>query len=132
MLNPTPALLRGRQRAEELMVDTCTIKHRTSETTDPDTGVVTPTYTTVYSGKCRLKLPTAVARPADVGQAQVFTQHPTLSLPATTTGVQIDDLVTMTASALMPALVGRQFHVRGLPGSTHMTAARFEVMETMG
>lgn len=132
MLNPTPALLRGRAAAEQLMVDTCTIQHKTGETTDPDTGVVTPSYATVYSGKCKLKLPTAVARPADVGQAQVFTQHPTLSLPAATTGVQIDDLVTITASALMPALVGRQFRVRGLPGSTHMTAARFEIMEKMG
>lgn len=124
--------LRGRTKAEALQVDTCTIKRRTGEVTDIDTGVVTPAYTVVYSGQCRLKLSVATARPADVGQAQVFMQHPILSLPATTTGVQVDDVVTITASALMPSLVGRVFHVRGLAGSSHMTAARFEVMEVMG
>lgn len=131
-MSASSATLRGRIKAEALQVDTCTIKRRTGETTDLDTGVVTPTYTTVYSGKCRLKLAVATARPEDVGQAQVFMQHPILSLPATTTGVQVDDVVTITASALMPSLVGRVFHVRGLAGSSHMTAARFEVMEVMG
>jgi hypothetical protein len=126
------ATLRGRVAAEKLQVDTCTIRRVASVSTDPETGVVTPTYTTVYSGQCRLKLSVATARPADVGQAQVFMQHPILSLPATTSGVQVDDVVTITASALMPALVGRVFHVRGLAGSSHMTAARFEVMEVMG
>lgn len=128
----TAAIQHGRIRAEALMVDTCSIKRVTSSSTDPDTGVVTPTYATVYTGKCRLKLASAVARPLTVGEAQVFLQHPTLSLPAATTGVQIDDIVTITASALLPSLVGRVFHVRGLPGASHMTAARFEIMEVMG
>lgn len=124
--------LRGRSKAEELQVDTCTITRRSGSTTDPETGDITPTYTTVYTGPCRLKLPTATARPLTVGEAQEFTQHPTLSLPALTTGVEIDDLVTITASALMPALVGRKFHVRGKPSQTHMTAARFELLEAVG
>lgn len=114
------------------MVDTCTITRVVSQTTDPDTGVVTPTYSTIYTGKCRLKLAVAVARPIKVGEAQEFTQHPILSLPATTTGVQIDDILTITASLLMPSLVNRVFHVRAIPGQSHMTAARFEVMEIMG
>jgi len=126
--------LRGRVAAEQLMVDTCQITRVNPATTtiDPDTGVITPAYTTVYSGKCRLKLPTATARPLAVGEAQVFTQHPILSLPALTTGVEIDDIVTITASALMPLLVGRVFHVRAKPGQTHETAARFEILEAAG
>jgi hypothetical protein len=124
--------LRGRVKAQELQEDTCTIQRRSGSTTDPETGVVTPTYTTVYTGSCRLKLPTAVARPLTVGEAQEYTQHPVLSLPAATTGVEIDDLVTITASALMPALVGRKFHVRGKPSDTQMTAARFGVVEVAG
>jgi hypothetical protein len=124
--------LRGRIAAEALMVDSCAITRRSGSTVDPETGVITPTYTTVYTGPCRLRLPTATARPLTVGEAQEFTQHPTLSLPALTTGVEIDDIVTITASALMPALVGRVFHVRGKPSQTHMTAGRFEVLETAG
>lgn len=132
MLHPAQAMIRGRLAAEALMVDTCTItRPTTTTTTNPDTGAVTRTTTTVYSGKCRMRLPSPVARPDVVGGAQEFLQHPVLSLPATTTGVQIDDLVTMTAS-LLPGLVGRVFHVRAQPGQTHETAARFEVMEAMG
>jgi hypothetical protein len=116
------------------MVDTCAIKRAdpVATTVDPETGDITPAYTTVYTGNCRLKLPTAVARPLTVGEAQEFLQHPILSLPATTTGVEINDIVTITASALMPQLVGRVFHVRARPGQSHMTAARFEIMEVAG
>jgi hypothetical protein len=124
--------LAGRRAAERLMVDTCAITRVTSTVTNPDTGQLTRTSIPVYTGKCRLKLPVAIGRPDDVGGAQEFTQHPILSLPATTTGVQIDDLVTITASALMPSLVGRVFHVRAQPGQSHMTAARFEILEAMG
>ena len=131
-MSATSATLRGRAAAEALQVDTCTITRIVSTTTDPDTGVVTPTYSTIYTGKCRLKLPVAVARPLKVGEAQEFTQHPILSLPALTTGVQVDDILTVTASLLMPSLVGRVFHIRAVPGQSHMTAARFEVMEIMG
>lgn len=113
------------------MVDTCTITRTATSVVDPDTGVITGTTTTVYTGKCRLKLPVAVARPLTVGEAQEFLQHPILSLPATTTGVQINDLLTITASLLMPVLVGRTFRIRAVPGQSHMTAARFEVMEVM-
>jgi hypothetical protein len=106
-MSATSITLRGRIAAEALMVDTCTIKRLTGSSTDQDTGVVTPTYSTTYTGKCRLKLPTAVARPITVGEAQEFTQHPILSLPATTTGIEVDDIVTITAS-LLDAVAGRE------------------------
>ena len=135
-MSATSATLRGRIAAEGLMVDTCTIVRRGAAVTALDTGAVTyPAQQTIYTGKCRLKLPVAVARPDLVGGAQEFLQHPVLSLPATAAGVanvDIDDLLTLTASALMPLLVGRLFHIRAKPGQTHMTAARFEVMEVMG
>jgi len=133
-MSATSAVQRGRIAAEALMVDTCLITRDISTppgNTNADTGVVTPVYSTIYAGKCRLKLPVAVARPIKVGEAQEFSQHPILSLPATTTGVLVDDILTITASLLMPSLVGRLFHVRAVPGQSHMTAARFEVMELM-
>ena len=115
------------------MVDTCTIVRKGQPTTNPETGKVTyPGQQTIYTGKCRLKLPVAIGRPDIVGGAQEFLQHPILSLPAATSGVLVDDEVTITASLLMPSLVNRVFHVRAQPGQSHMTAARFEVMEAMG
>jgi hypothetical protein len=128
-MSATSATLRGRTAAEALQVDLCTITRTATSVVDPDTGVITGTTTTVYTGRCRLKLPVAVARPSLVGQAQEFLQHPILSLPATTTGVQINDVLTITASLLMPVLIGRVFHIRAVPGQSQMTAGRYEVME---
>ena len=128
-MSATSATLAGRRKAEALMVDTCRIKRAGSPTVDPETGVITPNYTIIYTGKCRLKLPVAIARPDIVGEAQQFLQHPILSVPASTTGVLVDDIVDYLTSLLMPQLVGAVFHVRGLPGQSHMTAARFEVMQ---
>lgn len=130
-MSATSATLRGRQKAEELMVDTCTITRTTNASANVETGRIVSDTVTIYSGKCRLKLPVAIARPEQAGEAQLFTQHPILSLPATTTGVQVDDVLTITASQLMPSLVGRKFHLRAVPGQSHMTAARFEIMEIM-
>jgi hypothetical protein len=130
-MSATSVTLRGRAAAEALMVDTCTIVRNSNASANVETGQIISTPQTIYTGKCRLKLPVAVARPEEAGEAQLFTQHPTLSIPATTTGVQVDDIVTITASALMPSLVGRKFHVRAIPGQSHMTAGRFEVMEIM-
>src|SRR5438105_9043008 len=101
MSRAAQAVARGRAAAQALMVDTCTITRNGAPDTNPDTATVTyPNAQTIYTGKCRLKLPVAIGRPDMVGGAQEFTQHPILSLPATTTGVQIDDQVTITASAL--------------------------------
>ena len=131
-MSATSITLAGRKAAERIMVDTCTITRPGKPTTNPDTAQVTyADQQTIYTGKCKLKLPIAIARPDIVGGAQEFTQHPTLSLPATTTGVQIDDVVTVNTSALMPSLIGKTFRVRAIPGQSLMTAARFEVLEVV-
>lgn len=130
-MSATSITLRGRAAVEQLLVDTCTITRVTGSSAGTGAGQIVPTYSTIYTGRCRLKLPVAVARPVEVGEAQEFSQHPILSLPATTTGIEVDDILTITASQLMPSLVGRVFHIRAKPGQSHMTAARFEVMELM-
>jgi hypothetical protein len=126
--NPTPALLRGRLAAESLMVDACTIRRKT-EVADPETGSMTPSYTAIYSGKCRFQQRVPVSKPADVGQAFIWLQRLELQLPMAVTGVASDDLVTATASALDPDLVGRTWHIRELSHKTHQTARRYQAEE---
>ncbi|HEY9484190.1 MAG TPA: DUF6093 family protein, partial [Micromonosporaceae bacterium] len=48
-------LARGRAAALAGMVDACLIERMTGTTTDPDTGQVTETWSTTYTGPCRVQ-----------------------------------------------------------------------------
>lgn len=122
-------LARGRRAAEALMVDTCTIRRRTGEATNPESGVVTPTYSAVYTGKCRLQQPTGQANERDVGEATILMLRFELQLPMSVVGVQADDVVQVTASQMDPDLVGREFAVRGLSHKTHGVMRRLQLEE---
>jgi hypothetical protein len=118
----------GRAQAEQQMTDTCVIR-RVVGTTADDSGVVTPTYATVYSGKCRVQQPSPSASDRDVGQASRSLQRLELQLPMTATGLQPDDQATITASLTDPELVGRVFILRAMSRGTHKTARRIGVIE---
>lgn len=131
MANPAAALIRGRALAESLMVDTCTIAHTTGETTNDDTGVVTPTTAVFYTGACRIQQSQLGAdstpdAPADAAVRLVAFE---LQVPMSVVGIRIHDVATITASSLDPDLVGRKFVVLGLAHKTHMTARRMQVQE---
>ncbi len=119
----------GRAAAERDMVDACVIRRRTGETTDPTSGVITPTYTTLYAGKCRVQHQEAQAREETTGQAFLLMLVLRLQLPMTVTGLQVDDEVTITASTYDPDLVGRAFFVRDLMHKTHATSRRVSIQE---
>lgn len=123
------ALARGRTAALALMVDACTIQRRSGSSTDQDTGVDTPTYSSIYSGQCRFQVAAPSASPTDVGQEQVFIQQTILQLPMTATGINNEDVVTCTASSLDPDLVGRKWWVKGVLRKTHATARRLSLEE---
>jgi hypothetical protein len=114
------------------MVDACTIQRLTATATDPATGGITPTYATVYTGRCRVQQRVPVSKPADVGEAAIWLQRLELQVPMTVVGVASDDLVTITASVLDPDLAGRVFHVRELGHKTHMTSRRVQIEEVTG
>jgi hypothetical protein len=128
-MSATTAVLAGRRAAEALMVDACTIQRVTGTSTNDTTGVVTPTYSTIYAGKCRVQQIVPVSKPADIGQAQVWLQRLELQVPISVTGIASDDLVTITASLLDADLVGRTFRVRELGHKTHLTARRVQLEE---
>lgn len=121
------ALAQGRQTAEKLMVDACVIRRRTGETTGPG-GVVTATYSTLYTGKCRVQQPNAQAQQQDAGEAYLLMVRLEVQLPMSVTGLQAEDQVTVTDS-VDPDLPGRVFVIRDLAHKTHATARRVGVTE---
>jgi hypothetical protein len=128
-MSAASVLLRGRQRADGLMVDTCTITRTGSSTTDPETGVVTPSTSTIYSGKCKVQQGSASGSATDIGEASVQLQTLQLHIPASATGVHVDDVAVITASSLDPDLVGRRLTVRGIAHKSFLTARRLDVQE---
>jgi Family of unknown function (DUF6093) len=130
-VSATSVTARGRVAAEANMLDACTVR-RVTNTSDPDTGAATPSYTAVYTGKCKVQQRAPAAAPTDVGEAAVFVGQLELHVPTSVTGPQPDDLVTVTACALDPDLVGRTFRLRGPSHKSFLTARRFPMAEVSG
>lgn len=126
--------LRGRAKALELMTDTCTVQHLTGSSTDQETGVVTPTYSTVYSGVCKVQQSAPATSPTTIGEAEIFVGQLTLHLPVNTASAAVapDDLVTITACTLDASLVGKTFRLRGPAHKSYATARRFPLIEAAG
>jgi hypothetical protein len=116
------------------MLDACTVQHQTGSSTDTDTGVVTPTYSTVYSGKCKVQQSTPASGPTDSGEAAVYVSQLQLHVPvnATTALIAPDDLATITACPLDSGLVGKAFHLRAPAHKSFATARRFPMIEISG
>jgi hypothetical protein len=124
-------LARGRAAAELGMTDTCTIRRKVSESTD-SSGVVTPTWSTVYAGKCRLQerggTSSGSSRSATPGESYVLMSGRILQLPVVASaGVRADDQATIDSCANDPDVVGQVFIVRDEAGKSESTARRLGV-----
>lgn len=125
------ALAAGRRAAERLMVDQCTIRRRTGETTDDD-GNVTPTYSDLYAGRCRIQQHVGQAAQADVGEDYQLLLRLEVHLPMSVVGLEVGDVIEVTASVHDSDLPGRSFVVRDLAHKSHATARRVGVQERTG
>ena len=79
-------LARGREAALQLMRDTCIIERRTAHSAlNTTTGQYTDTWTTVYSGPCRVKPPgdrgAGSGRDVTTGEGEVTLHKYELDLP---------------------------------------------------
>lgn len=129
-MSATTAVLAGRRRAEALMVDTCTVTRAGSGTTDDLTGEVTSTPTTVYAGRCKVQQAAAMGQRVDAGEASTVLLRLEVHLPvAGSEDVRRGDLVTITASANDPALMGKTFRVHDQAAKSFATARRLGVEE---
>lgn len=115
------------------MVDECTIiRGGTASTFDPVTGAyTTPAGTTIYAGVCEVQLTDSLnASTPDAGGQVATVSRLTVKVPMSVEGVQVDDVVTITASGLDPDLVGRKYRVVSRFAKSFATARRLEVEET--
>lgn len=133
-------LARGRTAAEAGMVDACLIERQAGSTTNPSTGVVTPTWTQIYptapavSGPCRLQERGGYPRDITVAPDQPqLAINRELQLPVGTSGsVRAGDRVTIAACVNDAAMVGRRMWLRGQPTKSEATARRFSLEEIAG
>lgn len=121
-------LARARAAAQAGMADTCTIRRRAGETTDENSGVVTPTWDDLYAGKCRVQQAIAQAAQHDVGEDYLLQMRLDVQLPMAVTGLAVGDEITITASQ-DPDLVGRVFRVRDLFHKTDASSRRVGATE---
>lgn len=132
MTNPLQAeeiVYSGRGVAERLMTDACTIQRQAGSSMSEVTLVVTPTLTSVYTGKCRVKGQQIQDAASNAGERPTVTREYVVSIPLSTTSVQVDDLVTITASALDPTQVGKVLVVLGVGHGSQITARRIRCQE---
>jgi hypothetical protein len=125
-------LAAGRRAAEAGMTDTCTITRRTG-TTDPVTGVPSTSDTPLYDGVCRVQAARAEAQRQDIGEDHELLLRLEIQLPvAGTEGLQVGDIVTITAAVNDADLTGRVFRIRDLAHKSEATARRVQVIEVTG
>lgn len=121
-MSVTRVLARGRRAHLALMRDTVEIKRPTGQTTDPDTGVVTTTYTTVYTGHADVKPQIAGTTDVDAGERRTELRQYDVKLPFTTEpDFQPEDVLTTTASE-DANLIGRPLTVIAVGYGSRRTA----------
>jgi hypothetical protein len=124
-------VLRGRLKAESLMLDSCTIGRQSGVFTDPDTGQVVPTFTTVYDGKCKVQATATQAANPTAGGHQFTVQDTRLDLPVSAGPVAVDDTVTLNSAVLDSQLAGRVYRIVEVFHKSMATAQRTRVSEVV-
>jgi len=120
-----------RAAAESLMLDACTVGNPTGTITNQTTGVVTVTYTNVYTGKCKVQSTTSAPANPTVGGATFTVLRSEVHVPVGAFTPDDGQVVTITACALDALLVGRVFRVVSLLHKSQATAYRLGVEEVV-
>lgn len=127
ILAALPAL---RVQAESLMIDSCTVERPGGLVTDAE-GNVAPVLTPVYAGRCKVQKTATQAANPSAGGHQFTLQDSRVDFPVGAGPLAVDDVVTLTAAALDPQLVGRLFRVTELFHKSYATAQRTTVSEVV-
>lgn len=119
-----------RSMVGRFLTDSCTITTATTVEFDPDLGydVDTP-GDTVYSGVCWVR-PTGGERVVEAGEGPVALRLFDVTLPWSTTGIEVDQLVTVTA-CVDPHLIGRVLRVVDVQGGSQTPHRRLVCEDTL-
>lgn len=119
----------GRSMAESRMTETVTVGRyemiRPAGSLDPVLTLVQ----TYYSGKARVKFPSASATSKEPAGQQIAETSIVVSIPSGSASVPTGAMIRVTASATDAALVGRVFRVEGPAQAGQTTAHRYPVVE---
>jgi Family of unknown function (DUF6093) len=122
-------LTRGRAVAEARMTDACVITTNGAPVWNPATEVYDETPTTVYSGKCRVKMPRSMAIEPDAGETTGVVIRPEVHIPADVLDVAVGQTITVSSPVFNPTLEGVVFRVTSLFRDSQATAQRLECTE---
>lgn len=123
--------LMGRTQAENLMESTCIVTRETGVTTDHNTGLNTPVFTTIYTGKCRLRFPSIRPEQSLAEGQQLVKDRGILSLPISgSSAVRAGDVAAVTLSATLDPGTVVNVQIAAPFTQTHSTARRFPVEVT--
>jgi len=128
-MSAADAVLAGRREAEALMVDSCRITSAGDVVTDPDTGEVTRTRTTVYEGKCKVQSKDSATSNPEAGGAAFTVVSRQVHIPANAAEIHDGYEVEITGSLLNSFTVGKVYRVSGFTPDTFDTAFRLPVKE---
>ncbi len=118
-------IAQAQTRWPSMLIDSCVIARVTGETI---VGTVrTPTYTTVYTGVCSARA--YQASDAIAGDRQLEFRAIRVRLPHGTTGIKVDDRVTIT-STHDGALDGKVLVVRNIRTDSYNTVRVLECEDT--
>jgi hypothetical protein len=109
------------------MFDACIITR--ASTNAPVLNETTGAYTaaaatTLYTGACRVKPRDNADQVVDAGGQAVSLFPYVVSVPVSAVAYAVDDIVTITASALDPAMIGLSLRVRQPNLGSQVTARR--------
>ena len=127
-MSAVSTLLRGRERAERLMVDRVEISRVTGVEVDPLTGEDSPTRVVVYQGPAKLQSYEGHEASREVIMHSSVVQRMSVHLPVGSYRSSVGDVLRVVASHVDPMLDGREFRVtQEAPYRTWATAYRIFV-----
>jgi len=130
-MSAADVVLAGRREAEALMVDSCRITSAGDVVTDPDTGEVTRTRTTVYEGRCKVQSKDSATSNPEAGGATFTVVSRQVHIPANAAEIHDGYEVEITGSLLNSFTVGKVYRVAGFTPDTFDTAFRLPVKEIL-
>lgn len=119
------ALAAGRAAHEQVMLDTCTVRHKTGQALDAN-DVMVPIYVTVYSGPCRVKA-FRMGHQTEAGQVAILMRGYDVQIPWDAPGqILRADILTIDTSD-DTWVIGRPLTVNEVEFSGTQTARHIKV-----
>lgn len=123
----------GRRMQATTFTSTVQVKRAGPKVMNPATGMLEPSWTTIYDGPAEVKFNDTRPRDTDAVGQRLSEQQPIVKFPVTgehaaaAALIRVDDQGTVTASTEDDALIGVTFRVTGMHWQSNATSRRIPV-----